>query len=581
MCNIINILQKPQFDNSIIKKEYHSYTSYLQSFKNNDEIRISIQNQDLYILPSESFLYIEGTASKEDGTVSNSIKLLNNCMAHLFDKIRYELNGIEIDRTRHLGITTEIKNFAPLNKRESLLNAGWSPFNNEELTIVSGYFKFCIPLKMLLGFAEDFNKIIVNSKHELILLRSKDDKQTITTTSANEQIKLSILNITWKMPHVQLADVYKLEVHLKSDSYPYDDLNLRFSRNQFALLYDMYSRFQQSYYLRDPYPLLKRNECLTHAPIVVLDVTHQNGSVKTEPIDIRIELKASMIGNPIPFTITTPQADSNSKTVAFNLTLPNDDVLRINISFVIMKVSEALETKDNDYLLRDQGDVTSLTTSTTISPPIEIPTSQQQQEQEKTTEQTALKYFSVDDAIEAFRKSFINSEMDIGGILEAEKYENVDVPIRCTYKSIYEQRELKINCFEYREFEKERILSNGEIEKVRTPDLSRRLQNIQIVYLKDYTQTYKMNVTVKCSYYSNYVYRKLNICCFEFNNIPSNFDGYDGGGGGGGNQRENSNIIERENQYEANPPIGRPDNDIYVRTIDINDYLQTFDMSIQ
>uniref|UniRef100_A0A1B0G3T0 Double jelly roll-like domain-containing protein n=1 Tax=Glossina morsitans morsitans TaxID=37546 RepID=A0A1B0G3T0_GLOMM len=216
-------------------------------------------------------------------------------------------------------------------------------------------------LNMLLGFAEDFNKIIVNSKHELILLRSKDDKQTITTTLANEQIKLSILNIKWKMPHVQLADAYKLEVfkkinsrqtlnicfrtwdmyyyttlpqsatvlwnvklasenerprflliafrnaenkfthcnltnvkvHLNSDSYPYDDLNLRFSRNQFALLYDMYSRFQQSYYLRDPYPLLKRNEFLTHTPLVVLDVTHQNESVKTGPIDIRIELKAS------------------------------------------------------------------------------------------------------------------------------------------------------------------------------------------------------------------------------------------------------------------------------------------------
>uniref|UniRef100_A0A1A9UD91 Vitellogenin domain-containing protein n=1 Tax=Glossina austeni TaxID=7395 RepID=A0A1A9UD91_GLOAU len=205
-----------------------------------------------------------------------------------------------------------------------------------------------------------------------------------------------------------------------------------------------------------------------------------------------------VIGNPIPFTITTPQADSNSKTVEFNLTLPNDDVLKINISFVMKKVSEALETKDNDILLRDQGDDTKLTSSTTISPPVETPTTQQEKDQEKTTKQTSLKYFSVDDAIEAFRRSLINSEMDIGGTLEAEKpfyrhfnlkYENVNVPIRCTYKSIYEIRKLKINCFEYREFEQERILSNGEIEKLRTPDLSQR----QIVDLKDYTQTSKKN----------------------------------------------------------------------------------------
>ncbi|KAI9575435.1 hypothetical protein GQX74_009701 [Glossina fuscipes] len=159
---------------------------------------------------------------------------------------------------------------------------------------------------------------------------------------------------------------------------------------------------------------------------------------------------------------------------------------------------EALETKDNDYLLKDQGDATTLTTSTTILPPVETPTTQQEKEQ------TSLKYFSVDDAIEAFRRSLINSEMDIGGIVEAEKpfyrhfnlkYENFDIPIRCTYKSIYEQREIKINCFECREFEKERILSNGEIGNVRTPDLSRRLQDIRIVGLKDYTQTYKMNIT--------------------------------------------------------------------------------------
>ena len=80
--SIINILQQTKFDNSIIKKDYHSYTSYLQSFKNNDEIRISIHNQDLLVLPSESFLYIE-RLDIYDSTVSSSLKLLNNCMAYL------------------------------------------------------------------------------------------------------------------------------------------------------------------------------------------------------------------------------------------------------------------------------------------------------------------------------------------------------------------------------------------------------------------------------------------------------------------------------------------------------------------
>uniref|UniRef100_A0A1B0GAI2 Uncharacterized protein n=1 Tax=Glossina morsitans morsitans TaxID=37546 RepID=A0A1B0GAI2_GLOMM len=73
--------------------------------------------------------------------------------------------------------------------------------------------------------------------------------------------------------------------------------------------------------------------------------------------DVEVEADndvAMVIGNPMPFTITTPDVDSNSKTVEFNLTLSNDDVLKINTSFVMMKVSEALEIKDNDYLLRYQ-----------------------------------------------------------------------------------------------------------------------------------------------------------------------------------------------------------------------------------
>lgn len=48
-------------------------------------------------------------------------------MAHLFNEILYAINGIAIDRTRYLGITTGIKNFTSLNKGESEnpLNAGW------------------------------------------------------------------------------------------------------------------------------------------------------------------------------------------------------------------------------------------------------------------------------------------------------------------------------------------------------------------------------------------------------------------------------------------------------------------------
>ena len=168
----------------------------------------------LYVLPSESMLYIEGAVTLNDDSISHSLKLKNNCIAYLFEEIRYEMNGMEIDHTRYTGITSTMKALASVSPIESnmLLNAGWS--NAEEISTKSGQFNFCLPLKMLLGFAEDYNKVVFNAKHELILLRSKSDKSVAYSSKDEEKdkLKLQINTITWKVPHIQLADFAKLQL---------------------------------------------------------------------------------------------------------------------------------------------------------------------------------------------------------------------------------------------------------------------------------------------------------------------------------------------------------------------------------
>ena len=54
----------------------------------------------------------------------------------------------------------------------------------------------------------------------------------------------------------------------------------------------MYSKFQQSCYLRDLQPLLTREKFKTPAPINVIDFGHQNEAINTGRIDIRIEIKS-------------------------------------------------------------------------------------------------------------------------------------------------------------------------------------------------------------------------------------------------------------------------------------------------
>jgi len=49
------------------------------------------------MLPCESFLYGEGRSVKKKNDQMPTA-LVNNCVAFIFDKIRYELNDVEIDR---------------------------------------------------------------------------------------------------------------------------------------------------------------------------------------------------------------------------------------------------------------------------------------------------------------------------------------------------------------------------------------------------------------------------------------------------------------------------------------------------
>ncbi|KMQ83769.1 hypothetical protein RF55_19147 [Lasius niger] len=105
MTDILNIGDEPIFDDRIVKIENHTYNPFANTtFGHSDEIRIPIheiripiQQQDLYTLPHENFLYIEGELRINEPSEGSNVELGNNCVAFMFDEIRYELDGVEID----------------------------------------------------------------------------------------------------------------------------------------------------------------------------------------------------------------------------------------------------------------------------------------------------------------------------------------------------------------------------------------------------------------------------------------------------------------------------------------------------
>jgi len=207
MADILNLGGELIFDDRVIKIETHTYNPYANTtFGHSDEIRILIQQQDLYTLFCESFLYVEGRLTVKRENDESQTTLGNNCVAFMFDKIRYEFNGIKIDRNRNVGITSTIKNYVSLTYDKALImrNTGWDITS----TIPEGYLNFCVPLNTLLGFCEDYKRVIVNARQELILIRARSNNNCLVENPTTEP-EIDLLKVQWRMPHVILNEVNK------------------------------------------------------------------------------------------------------------------------------------------------------------------------------------------------------------------------------------------------------------------------------------------------------------------------------------------------------------------------------------
>ena len=301
-----------------------------------------------------------------DGTSLTKLAIL-----FLFQKFRYLLFGVEIDESKNVGLTSIMKAYASLspNQLPFLEIAGWNP---EKLVDEKGNFEIMIPLNMLLGFEENFQKTIVNGKHELILTRSNTDVnaviQTNAAVTANHTFKFQLTKIECLMPVITLSsakkasllksiqndpalmvshrawelyeypqlpetskhiwtvktssqlekpryvilafqtarnndlkgdacmfdhcDIRNVKLFLNSQYYPYGDMNLDIENNQFALLYEMFARFQSSYYGKNVEPILNMETFKKEAPLIIFDCSKQNELLKSAPVDVRIEFES-------------------------------------------------------------------------------------------------------------------------------------------------------------------------------------------------------------------------------------------------------------------------------------------------
>lgn len=212
----LHISERVKFNDSITYMQYHRHQPYGNNFGQSSEIRIAIQQQDIYTLPYESFLLVQGKLLKTDGTVGSTSKIASNGILFLFDRISYELNGTELDNSKEPGITSSLKTYisATTNHSACLENSGWNHKTSNAVKVnQQGQFEVLIPLNLIFGFAEDYKKILVNAKQELVLVRSNSDANALFS-DANEETpsKIELTNIEWIMPHLKVSDKERLSL---------------------------------------------------------------------------------------------------------------------------------------------------------------------------------------------------------------------------------------------------------------------------------------------------------------------------------------------------------------------------------
>ena len=241
MADILQITEDIPVDDSIYEYEYKEYNPIVGTDLNRGSIVLTIESQDIYTHPAESFLIIDGQLIKNNNTVyddGDHITLINNGMMYLFSDVRYHLASHEIEVLQNPGHATTmlgILKYPDDFYKSHGLNQLWIKDENQgeaeerpaqppydrgfsirhKYIIKSpnpkGTFSFEIPLKHFLGFCEDYRKILYGMQQRLTLTRTGDNDAIFRAVGVDAG-KIRIDKIRWFMPHVIPSDAYRLQL---------------------------------------------------------------------------------------------------------------------------------------------------------------------------------------------------------------------------------------------------------------------------------------------------------------------------------------------------------------------------------
>lgn len=247
MNEMLDVLEQPNFDNSIESYQYVTYEPASQHNLNNrgTPIVIDVNADDKYSHTSKSYLHIRGQLVRADNRqvyeAENDIALVNNAMMYLFSNITYEVGGKTMESINCPGQATSLIGYLSypddFNSSEGLMTC-WSKDSSEHASSIKyaqigeganrrptennqfnsgfairkkllmdanprGSFSFIIPFTHIFGFA-DYNKVLYNVKQTLKLTRYSDDRLAIHKADGVHDGMILLSEISWRIPELEI-----------------------------------------------------------------------------------------------------------------------------------------------------------------------------------------------------------------------------------------------------------------------------------------------------------------------------------------------------------------------------------------
>ena len=221
--------------------EYSPDSETEQSLNGIKEIRFNIDALSTFIHPHKSFLYFEGEIFRDDNVAfgdGDNVTLANDGILHLFSQMKYSINGQPIEDILNPAISSIMLGMLrypdDFSKSKGLMQCWFKDdgrggfndatntgrlerkilfYNSINVAGNKGKFSFCIPLKHIFGFCDDYDKVMYGVNHGLSLFRKGDDTAIHREENAlgplvggvNQDIpaKVVLKKVKWCMPHVK------------------------------------------------------------------------------------------------------------------------------------------------------------------------------------------------------------------------------------------------------------------------------------------------------------------------------------------------------------------------------------------